>query len=314
MDTSTIEHAIAAWGRYTVEVSTDPALPGDLHAELCAAAGTQPTDRSVGGYLATVVARDGEEIAGWAVLTDEGAPAATVHWVLAEREVDRLANGFPLFRGLTDAELALLATLVDAAATFASDADRTGLLWSSSDDEIDYQLAVALGATEHRELSRQWLIPGLPHWRPPADIPTARTRCLATRPTEEDLTRYADLHTAATGLPHSAEDLRLHLAELDGDLRADLRTSCGTVLAQFTVVCAGAKAVIDRVTHHGAFPLELAALLAHAVRELRQRHPEVLLLELTERRDRVLCQGLVALGLRVSSRRVAYRLPLRAFP
>ncbi|WHT22337.1 hypothetical protein N8J89_15090 [Crossiella sp. CA-258035] len=315
MDTSTIEHAVAAWGRYTVETSTDPDLPAALLADLRAAAGADPVPaETIPGLLATVVARDGERVAGWAVLTDEGAPAATVRWTLAERQTDRLVDGFPLFIGLSDQELALLAALIDAAATLARDRDRTALLWSSTDDEIDYQLALALGATEDRELSRQWLIPGLPIWGPPADIPTARTACVATEPTGPDLARYADLRAAVTGHPHHPDDLRLELAALAADLRADLRAGCGAVLAELSVVCSGAKAVIGRVWHHGAFPLELAALIAHAVRELRARHPEVLLVEITEERDRVLWQALVALGLRVSTRRLAYRLPLRAFP
>ncbi|MCK2241449.1 MULTISPECIES: hypothetical protein [unclassified Crossiella] len=314
MNTSTIEYAVAAWSRYTVESSTDPALPAALHAELRRTAGLEPLEAEpIHGLLATLVAKDEDEVVGWAVLVDE-APAATVHWTLAEREADQLANGFPLFLGLTDQELALLATLVDAAANLARDRDRTALLWSSTDDEIDYQLAQALGAAEHRELSRRWLIPSLQFWQPPADIPTARTRCTTVAPTGDELHRYAELHTASTTHPHTPEDIRLDLTALDPDLRADLRTGTGEVLAQLNVVCDGVKAVIARVHHHGAFPLELAALISHAVRELRQAHPEVLLVELTETRDRVLWQALVALGLRVSARRVAYRLPLRAFP
>ncbi|MBP2472001.1 hypothetical protein JOF53_000873 [Crossiella equi] len=315
MDTRTAENTIAAWSRCEVETSRDPGLPAQLYAELARAAETTPPvspEPCAGGLLATVVARDEEVTLGWATLHEAGGEAAAVCWVLAVREIDRLANGFLVFHGLSDAELALLASLIDAAATLARDLDRTALLWSTSDDAVDRQLATAMGADEHRELARHWMIPHVPGWVAPPDVPTADIR-VGTRLDPAHLPDYADLHSAATGSPRGTEEVRWHLVGLDADLRLDLVTGRGAVLAQASVVCAGGKAQVVELVHHGAFPLELAALVVRLVWVLRREHPEVTVLEINERRDRVLAQGLAAAGLRVVSRGMQYRLPLRSF-
>ncbi|MEV8569458.1 hypothetical protein AB0436_28385 [Streptomyces sp. NPDC051322] len=264
-----------------VEFDRDPSAGNRLTDELYSGLPVTGPD-AVGapppGLLGTAVARADGALLGWVTVYCPGPEpdVAIARRLLTSPERERIVAGHVAEPDGTGDEEAALTRLFRRAADEARAAGFRVLQWDDTESELDARVAAELEASVHQEIGRKWGSSALERWEPRVALPPVRTRRPVAGPGWQGLELLTD----------------------------------GDGAARIAAMVAGEEMYVERVGHHGVDALELGALVAEFIRQVRRVHPSVLSFQVRESSDEVLGAALRAAGLRVSHRWWQYRLAL----